>query len=139
MKKIWIIIGVVLVIVVVFIFRFELFFSYNTIDKVQYRTNRITGDINYFNTELLTWFSQEDIIIEQIDSLQKRIEYKLESKETALARRVEIENSLDKDFLGLFELLDDKKLTINQDGFDGYQVEIERLQQEIKALQLQLE
>lgn len=147
-KKIWITIGIVLVLVLVFFFRFEIFYSYNIIDrdgtKVEYRTNRITGDINYFNTDLMTWFSNEDIINEQINSLKNQIEYELESREHAISERKEDweehykNNQIDfynTTYMGhsIYE-----KLDINQDGLDGYEVVIEKLQQEIKALELQL-
>ncbi len=142
-KKIWIAIGIVLVLVPVFFLRFEIFYSYNTIDrdgiKVEYRTNRITGDINYFNTDLMTWFSHEDIITDQINSLQKQIECELESKEEAIAALEEIKNGLSKETSGgLLKRWSIEKLELNQDGLDGYEVEIEKLQQEIIALELQL-
>jgi hypothetical protein len=127
----------------VFLLRFEIFYSYNIIDKdgteVEYRTNRITGDINYFNTDLMTWFSNEDIINEQINSLHKQIENELEIKEKAIAWKEEHENNRDDNkTISLFRILDIEKLELNQDGLDGYEVEIEKLQQEIYVLELQL-
>lgn len=132
-NKSWIASGIILVLVLAFFFRFEIFYGYSTIDNHSYRTNRITGEAETFDSTRMIWLSQKDMINDQINELQRRINELLEAEEKAIAKKIEIENSQGEDEpKGLFEQM-------SGDVTDYYQTVIESLKSEIRVLERELE